>query len=169
MKKRICRVSVHFMSLPLTHHVPEFQIKCWIKVGSAGVNRAVTVKSSTSFTDFKAAVANILNIREAAVELCYQFSFVKAKDIRDLTSNDDWENLVSDARKYRSKPATKRNKNEDTRSVQLKEVAELIENKGGSKVFLFISYKRIYTDIYVAEEGTSPHRSQCSCATRRWY
>jgi hypothetical protein len=47
------------------------------------------VKSTTSFADFKADVANILSIQEAAIELCYQFSFVKGKDIRDLTSNGD--------------------------------------------------------------------------------
>jgi len=62
---------------------------------------------------------------------------VKEKEIRQLTSEKNWETLTTAARQYRNKPTTKRMGNTDTWSVQLKEVGEVTEERGGAKVCPF--------------------------------
>lgn len=111
-----------------------FTIKCWIKTGATGISQDIEVPSTITFPDFKAEVASVLGVREAAVELCYYFSFAKDKAVRQLTSEKNWETLVTDARQYRNKPTTKRAGNTNSWSVQLKEVGELTEGRGGAKV-----------------------------------
>ena len=124
-----------------TYYPKGFTVKCWIKTGVSGINEDIDISSAITFPNFKAKVASVLGIREAVVELCYYFSFAKDKVVRQLTSEKNWETLVTDARQYRNKPTTKRAGNTNSWSVQLKEVGELMEGRGGAKVCLFCIYR----------------------------
>lgn len=86
----------------------------------------------------RAKVAEVLGIRETAVELAYTFSFIKAAgDIRSLTSEEDWKDLVSEASQHRKKPQVKAAGTMDTWSVQLREIRELMDS-GNGKVSYWI-------------------------------
>lgn len=78
----------------------DFPVKCWIKTGAANVSKSVTVQSTVSFAEFKGAIAALLNVRDTAVELTYNFSFVKERQNRSLASDNDWAGLLVDARAY---------------------------------------------------------------------
>ncbi|KIM22554.1 hypothetical protein M408DRAFT_28601 [Serendipita vermifera MAFF 305830] len=93
----------------------DFPVKCWIKTGAANVSKSVTVQSTVSFAEFKGAIAALLNVRDTAVELTYNFSFVKERQNRSLASDNDWAGLL------------------DGWSVELKEVVELMEVRAGAK------------------------------------
>lgn len=132
--------------------VTDFDIKCWIRTGLAGLARPLTLKSTMNFVDVKGAVAEILGIRETSVELAYAFSFTRvAGDTRYLTTEDEWKGLVNDATIHRNKPQVKAAGTQSSWSVQLRELRELIESKESGKVccrliLFFLAHLMLWTE-----------------------
>ncbi|KAG8816393.1 hypothetical protein FRC19_000396 [Serendipita sp. 401] len=110
-----------------------FNIQIWMKSGASDIKQSIMLQSTDNFVTVRGKVADALRVRDTAVNLAYQFSFIREKDRRSLESDDDWNTFVKSAQEYRRRPYTVRNQCEDAWSAQFFLVDDLPQSSSGGK------------------------------------